>query len=169
MAVTDAPANHFRQLAWRDLLFVHARLVRQMDEALAARGLLAMEVYDVLLTLKRSPGQRLRLSDLAERVVLSRSGLTRLVDRIESAGYLRRAPVPEDRRGSYAVLLPAGDEAMRRTWEAYEGLILDHFGRHLSGEEAKRLHEIFSRMIPQEFAPADESPPVPLSVRGRRD
>lgn len=156
--------NHLRQVAWRDLLFVHARLVRTMDDALAARGLLGMDVYDVLLTLKSSPDRKLRLSELAERVVLSRSGLTRLVDRIETAGYLRREPVPEDRRGSYAVLTPAGDAALKKTWNVYEGLIIEHFGRYISGEEARLLHEIFSRMIPDDPGATK----IPLTIRGVR-
>lgn len=159
----DVPApardDALRQQAWRDLLHAHARLVRAIDEELAAAGLLSMEVYDVLLALKRAPGRRLRLSDLAERVVLSRSGLTRLVDRVEAAGLLRRAPSPEDRRGSYAVLTPAGDAAMKRTWARYEGMILRHFGRHISGDEAAILHRIFSRMLPP-----DESTPLPVTL-----
>lgn len=134
-----------------------------MDETLTRRGLIGMDVYDVLLALKRSPDRKLRLSDLADRVVLSRSGLTRLVDRIESSGWLRREPVPEDRRGSYAVLTPAGDEAMRKCWTVYEGLILEHFGRHLGDDEARQMHEMLSRMIP---AP-EESPPVQVSIRRR--
>lgn len=158
-----ASVDRFRQAAWRDLLHVHAHLVRRMDEALTRRALIGLDVYDVLLALKRSPERKLRLSDLAERVVLSRSGLTRLVDRIEAAGLLRREPVPEDRRGSYAVLTPAGDEAMRKCWAVYEGLILEHFGRHLNDDEARQMHGMLSRMIPATV----EGPPVQLGIRRR--
>lgn len=160
-ASSEERADALRQQAWRDLLHVHARLVRAIDDELAAAGLLSMEIYDVLLSLKRAPGRRLRLSELAERVVLSRSGLTRLVDRVEAAGLLRREPSPEDRRGSYAVLTPAGDAAMKRTWAKYEGMILHHFGRHLSGDEAAMLHRIFARMLPADDAASD---PVKLTV-----
>lgn len=137
-----------RQLAWGLFLNAHARLVQAIDADLANAKLLSMGWYDILLTLKRAPSGRLRLSSLAERVVLSRSGLTRLVDRLESAGFLRRETAPEDRRGAYAVLLPAGDAALARTWPAYRERIVHHFGRHLTDTEAASLRQLLQRFVP---------------------
>jgi DNA-binding MarR family transcriptional regulator len=73
----------------------------------------------VLWALYRSPGRRLRINELADQVVLSRTGMVRLVDRIEAAGLLRREPVPEDRRGAYAVITDEGVEMLRRIWPVY--------------------------------------------------
>src|ERR671921_132950 len=90
--------------AWSALLLTQARLMREMERELAASGVILPELYDVLLALDRAPDHRLRLSELADHIVLSRSGLTRLVDRLEKHGLLRREQCPEDRRGAYAVL-----------------------------------------------------------------
>ncbi len=156
--------NELRQLAWADLLHASSRLIGLMDSELTARGLLSMTWYDVLLQLKRAPDGRLRLSELSRRVVLSRSGLTRLLDRVESAGLLRRETVPQDRRGAYAVLLPAGDAALRETWEVYEGLILEHFGSKLSDAEAHTLHTVLSRLRGAEMI---ESAPMSIRIGDR--
>ncbi|MCS7034982.1 MAG: MarR family winged helix-turn-helix transcriptional regulator, partial [Phycisphaerae bacterium] len=95
---------------------------------------------------------------------LSRSGMTRLIDRLQAAGLLAREPAAEDRRGAYAVLLPAGDRAMARTWPVYESLVLEHFGAQFSDEEAKLFCEILGRLarVPH------EAKPVPLTVRRQR-
>jgi DNA-binding MarR family transcriptional regulator len=84
--------------AWRALLYAHARATQRVDAALSAAGLPPLTWYDVLWALRRAPRRRLRTGALAEEVTLSRTGLTRLIDRIERAGLLRREPVPEDRR-----------------------------------------------------------------------
>jgi DNA-binding MarR family transcriptional regulator len=97
--------------------------------------------------LDKAPEQRLRMSELSEAVVLSRSGLTRFVDRLENAGLLRREAVPGDRRGSYAVLTKEGETALRRSWPAYSQSIAEYFARHLNDAEAVQLTEILSRMI----------------------
>ena len=106
-----------------------------------------MDWYDILLALDKAPEQRLRMSELSAAVVLSRSGLTRFVDRLENAGLLRREAVPGDRRGSYAVLTEEGEAALRRSWPAYSQGITDYFARHLNDAEAVQLTEILSRMI----------------------
>jgi DNA-binding MarR family transcriptional regulator len=86
------------------------------------------------------------LRELAQQVLLSRSGLTRLVDRLEAAGLLRREPDPTDRRGAFAVLTDAGYEALRRTWPLYARGIQDHFGRYLMPEEAGVLARALQRV-----------------------
>jgi DNA-binding MarR family transcriptional regulator len=154
--------NELKQVAWAGLLHASAKLIQLMDADLAARNLLSMSWYDVLLQLKRSRDGRLRLSELADKVILSRSGLTRLIDRLEAAGYLRRETAEQDRRGAYACLLPAGDKALQKTWEIYEGLILKHFGDRLSSGEARTLHEVFSRLLSGE---PSISKPVALTIR----
>jgi len=76
--------NELRHLAWYDFLRAYATVLRKIDAELQADEALSMEWYDVLITLARAPGQRLRLSEIADRVLLSRSGITRLIDRIEA-------------------------------------------------------------------------------------
>src|SRR3712207_2736179 len=88
-------------LAWRAFLRAHAAAVGRIERDLAAdEPDLPLTWYDVLVALVGAPDHRLRLRDLADQALLSRSGLTRLVDRLERAGLLRREPDPSDRRGA---------------------------------------------------------------------
>jgi DNA-binding MarR family transcriptional regulator len=113
--------------AWRALLNAHARLTARVEAALAEAELPPLAWYDVLWPLYRAPGHRLRMGVLAAEVTLSRTGLTRLVDRIERHGLLRREPAPEDRRGSYIVLTRAGTAMLRRMWPVYERVLEESF------------------------------------------
>ena len=151
-----------RQVAWANLLHAHALLVRRMDEELAAAGVLSMEAYDVLHTLGTAPAERLRLSDLADRVVLTRSGITRLADRLERQGLLRRESCPTDRRACYAVLTDHGRAELKRTWAVYAKAIRAHFGAALTEAEAATLEAALGRIV----AAAREPEIVPLTVRG---
>jgi len=99
-----------------------------------------------LLELSGAPDGRLRMHELARAVVLSRSGLTRLVDRLEGAGLLRREPDPADRRGSYAAITEAGRATLRRMWPVYAAGIAEHFGRHLTDEETRVIASALRRV-----------------------
>jgi DNA-binding MarR family transcriptional regulator len=122
--------------AWRALLNAHARITMRAEAALADAGLPPLAWYDVLWPLYRAPGRRLRMGALASEVTLSRTGLTRLVDRIEAGGLLRREPAPEDRRGSYVVLTRAGGAMLRRMWPVYEGVLEESFAAVLRNPRA---------------------------------
>jgi DNA-binding MarR family transcriptional regulator len=135
-----------REAAWRALITAHARVVERIERALAEAGLPPSGWYDVLLELSAAPDRRLRMHELARAVVLSRSGLTRLVDRLEKAGLLVREPTPEDGRGYFAVLTDEGREMLRRMWPVYAAGIAEHFGRHLTDEEARVLAQALSRV-----------------------
>ncbi|MGH7580039.1 MAG: MarR family winged helix-turn-helix transcriptional regulator, partial [Gemmatimonadales bacterium] len=102
--------------AWRALLTAHADLTERIDAALRRAGVIPLRWYDALLCLYEAPGRRLRLAELARAALLSRSGLSRLVDRLEANGLLTREPAADDARGAYAVLTPAGLQALRRCW-----------------------------------------------------
>src|SRR3712207_1312835 len=91
-----------REEAWRSIIMAHAVVIEQIERELAEAGLPPLGWYDVLLELSVARDRRLRMHELARAVVLSRSGLTRLVDRLEKAGLLRREPDPTDRRGSFS-------------------------------------------------------------------
>jgi DNA-binding MarR family transcriptional regulator len=113
--------------AWRALLDVHRRVVGEVEAALAEAGLPPLSWYDVLWPLYGAERRRLRIGLLAEKVMLSRTGLSRLVDRLEAAGLLRREPAPEDRRGAYVALTPEGAALLRRMWPVYERVLDETF------------------------------------------
>lgn len=146
---TMSDAHH---TAWINLLRSHARLLDRINKQVTAGGEIPLEWYDVLLSLENAPDHRLRMSELAEAILLSRSGLTRLVDRLEKAGMLRREAVPTDRRGAYAVLTPEGEAVRRRTWPIYRHAITQHFARRLSEAEAETLADLLLRALPPETA-----------------
>ncbi|MEP6639194.1 MAG: MarR family winged helix-turn-helix transcriptional regulator [Chloroflexota bacterium] len=99
--------------AWRSFLTAHARITRRLDEELQAAHNLSLAEYDALLQIAHSPGRRVRMNVLAERVILSRSGITRLVDRLEASGAVERAACTTDARGQEAVLTSLGLERLR--------------------------------------------------------
>jgi DNA-binding MarR family transcriptional regulator len=106
------PAAHELH-AWRSFLRAHAAVVRRLEADLLASHGLALGVYDVLVQLVEAPGRRLRMTELAGKVLLSRSGLTRLVDRMVRDGYVCRESDPADARGVLAVMTDAGYERLR--------------------------------------------------------
>ena len=99
--------------AWRMFLHAHARVTRRLDEELQAAHGLSLAEYDALLQIAHAPGRRVRMNVLAERVVLSRSGITRLVDRLEADGSVERVACTTDARGQEAVLTHAGLARLR--------------------------------------------------------
>src|SRR5579862_9804678 len=133
--------------AWKGLLLAHAALVEQIDRDMAKADLLPLDWYDALLALEDAPRRRLKMSDLADQVLLSKSGLTRLVDRLEAKGYIKRVPCCADRRVAYAVLTDAGLEARKASWPTYRAAIHEHFAAHLTEEEAKILGSALLRFI----------------------
>ncbi|MFN8375965.1 MAG: MarR family transcriptional regulator [Anaerolineae bacterium] len=132
---------------WRLFITANARLLDTIDAEMVGAGVLPLHWYDVLVELAQAPDHRVRMSDLAQRVILSKSGLTRLVDRLEAEQLLERERSAEDRRGAYAVLTDKGLEAMRRSWKVYAQAIQERFAAHLSDEEARILSAVFQRML----------------------
>lgn len=133
--------------AWRALLTAQAAVVGRIERDLAGAGdVVPLTWYDVLLELNAAPGGRLRQRDLAREVLLTRSGISRLVDRLEGAGLLRREPNPADRRGDLVALTTAGRVALERTWPAYARGIQEHFARHLSPDEARTVATALARV-----------------------
>jgi DNA-binding MarR family transcriptional regulator len=131
--------------AWRALLDAHALLVSAIERDLANAGMPPPAWYDVLWTLERAPDGQMRIHELADAVVLSRSGLSRLLDRMEVDGLLRRANCPSDRRGAFAVITDDGIAALRRMWPVYERSIAEHFLPQL-GRDAHALRSALERV-----------------------
>lgn len=114
-SAASAPApNDPRLGAWRAFLVAHARLSRRLDDELRAEHGLTLPEYDALLQLAQAPDGRLRMSQLAEAVLLSRSGVTRLIDRLVADGFVERSTCLTDARGAEAVLTDAGLDRLRR-------------------------------------------------------
>ena len=132
---------------WPLFLTAHAVLVERIESRLAQAGLPPLAWYDVLWGLERAPDQRLRMSDLANKVVLSRSNLTRLVDRLEDAGLVERERSEEDRRGAYAVLTESGQAVRRSMWPVYAQGIRDLFESQLPDDEATIMGAMLRRLL----------------------
>lgn len=112
MTAAEVCVDDERITAFGMLLEAHAAVTTAVNRELEAVAGMPITWFEVLIRLSRSPEQRLRMSDLAAQVGLSHSGLTRLADRLIEAGLVRREACPEDRRGSFAVLTPAGAAAL---------------------------------------------------------
>jgi DNA-binding MarR family transcriptional regulator len=125
--------------AWRSVLNAHASLVARIEQALADGDLPPLAWYDVLWAVRRAPGRRVRMAELAESLTLSRGGLTKLADRLESAGLLRREHADDDRRGFYAVLTDEGDAMLRRMWPVYSRVLRESFVDAVTPAEAKAI------------------------------
>jgi DNA-binding MarR family transcriptional regulator len=134
--------------AWRGFLRVHSQLSKALDAELIREHDLPLTQYEVLLFLHDAPEGRLRMSELADGVLLSRSGLTRLVDRMERDGLLRREPCEEDARGYFAVITDAGRERFGRARATHLDGVRERFLAHFSREELGTLAELWERVAP---------------------
>src|SRR6185437_15320482 len=104
------------------------RVMGQAEHALAERGLPPLAWYDVLWALEQAPAGRLRMFELAERLVVARYNLTRIADRLVTAGLIERETCASDRRGAYCVLTRAGRQIRARMWPTYRDVIERLFG-----------------------------------------
>lgn len=129
----------------------HARLVQRVGRELAAATALPLGSYNVLRLLHEAPKCRLRLGELAKAMVLTRSGVSRLVNRLEGLGLLRREGHARDRRGLYGVLTDRGREEWRRATAVFERTVAKQFGSHLSDAEAETLSAVLGRIVTAEM------------------
>jgi DNA-binding MarR family transcriptional regulator len=116
-----------RLAPWRAFLTAHARISRKLDDELRAEHDLSLAEYDALLTIADTPDRRIRMRQLADRVLLSKSGVTRLVDRLVSDGLVTRCASPDDARGAEAVLTEAGLDRLRGASRTHLRGVVDHF------------------------------------------
>jgi DNA-binding MarR family transcriptional regulator len=131
------PEPHLR--AWQAVLTAHASVVARVEGALVEAGLPPLSWYDVLWAVRRAPGRRVRMAELADGLTLSRGGLTKLAGRLEAAGLLRREPAEDDGRGLYAVLTDAGEDMLRRMWPVYAHVLREMFVDTISADEAAAI------------------------------
>ncbi|HEY8756483.1 MAG TPA: MarR family winged helix-turn-helix transcriptional regulator [Candidatus Dormibacteraeota bacterium] len=142
---TDRP-DACRMAAWMALLDAHSRLTGRLEAELERSHGLSLAEYEVLYRLSASPGHRLRLNQLTSHARMTKSGVTRLVERLQRDGLLGTERCPSDRRGAYAVLTPEGQTAFRRAAALHLRGVQDHFGRHLDDSEAASLRDTLERV-----------------------
>jgi DNA-binding MarR family transcriptional regulator len=145
----DAPAPDpadWRVAAWRSFLRAHATVTRELERDLDNDCGMPLAWYDVLLTLAQAPERRLRMAQLADQVLLSRSGLTRLIDRLEREQLVRREPSPDDARGTYTVLTADGLHRLRHAVPAHLASVQRHWLAHFSDDELRMLGLLMSRI-----------------------
>jgi DNA-binding MarR family transcriptional regulator len=131
--------------AFRSFMTAHALLVGALERAFAQAELPPLAWHNALAALAAAPGQRMRIHELADAVALSRSGLSRLIDRMEKEQVLRRERCPNDRRGAYAVITEAGESVLDRMRPVYRETVDEHFLPHL-GDEAEPVREALDRV-----------------------
>jgi DNA-binding MarR family transcriptional regulator len=133
-------------LAWRTFLTAHATIIRRLESELEDQQSLALSDLDVLIQLQQAGGT-LRMRDLAERALLSRSGMTRRVDRLEDDGYIVRTACATDRRGSFAQLTEAGRERLVSALPSHLRGIETHFVAKLSSAELDMVRSTLSKIL----------------------
>jgi DNA-binding MarR family transcriptional regulator len=157
-AVTIPPGEHEAllseersdagQRAWRGLLRAHACLAKRLDAALDQAHGLPLSSYEVLDRLEDASAGRMRMCDLAEQAQLSRSGLTRLVDRLEREHLLERCSCEQDARGSFACLTATGRERLEEARVTHMAVVREQFFDRFSEVELSLLADMFQRVAP---------------------
>ena len=156
---TQVPQRTTPELtAWVGLLRAHASTTRRFNAELVAEHGLTLNDYEVLLHLSRADGRRLRRVDLAERILLTPSGITRLLEGLERAGYVERASCDSDARVTYAQLTDAGDDKLREAAETHVTGIREFFRGRFSKDELQALGGLLER-LPLEAADEPDCTP----------
>ena len=140
---------------WRTFLRAHATVTRRLEAELVAEHELPLPSYDVLVQLSEAPGRQLRMTELADRVLLSRSGLTRLADRLERDGLIRRQACPSDARGTLAVLTDAGLARLEVAWPTHLRGVAEHVTGRLTPEEVVELGRLLGKLVGNGPLPED--------------
>lgn len=140
--------------AWGGFLRTHARLVQQMTDDLEHAHGMTLNTYDVLRQLAVAPGERLRMSTLADRVMLTRPGLTGVVNRLQEAGLVSRSRVAADGRGLVAQLTPLGRRRLRAAHATHVASIRRLFGDRLDRDDLRALRRAWEKLAADQHAPS---------------
>jgi DNA-binding MarR family transcriptional regulator len=139
------PFTDHELAAWRGMLQAHARVTRALDAQMRAGHGLSLSAYEVLMFLADAPGRRLRMTEIAERVLLTRSGCTRLVDRLVELGYATRCAAENDGRGLYAQLTETGATALDAARRTHRQGVRHYFLDRLTVTDQLALADIWTR------------------------
>lgn len=159
LAAADAAALHpaidpgpeldkLEHRAWRACLYKHALVARLLEADLMARSSLPLAEFDVLFQIAMTDGQRLRMNELADRVLLSRAGITRLVDRLVEDGLVERVKCASDARGAFAALTDRGRERLEEARPGHLAAVKRYFIDTFSRAELEILAELMERSVP---------------------
>ncbi|WP_243710750.1 MarR family winged helix-turn-helix transcriptional regulator [Actinomadura sp. KC216] len=144
--MTNGALSATELTVWRAMLRAQARISRRLQADLLDRHDLALGSYEVLMHLGEAPGGRLRMNDLADRVLLSRSGLTRLVDRLQREGLVVRQTCASDARGLFAVLTAAGRARLAEATPTYRQGVRDYVLSRLDEPDLRTLGAILDKL-----------------------
>lgn len=133
--------------AWLNLIQAHEAISAGLEEALERATGLSLAEHEVLVRLTDDPEGRLRMLDLSGLVLLSKSGMTRLIDRMADAGLVERQACPTDRRVVYAAITPKGRRLLGETTPVFLSGVQDHFSKHLSEADVKALRRILRKLL----------------------
>jgi DNA-binding MarR family transcriptional regulator len=136
-----------RVSAWRSLLLAQAKVLAAIEDDLARAGQIPLSWYDVLLELNAAPDQRMRMAEVADHVVLSRTRVSRLVDELQAEGLVERRRSPEDGRVTWACITAAGRVALRKAAPHYLASIEVHFTALLSERERSAITRALGRVV----------------------
>ena len=131
---------------WEYFLRLNAEIVSRIEKRLSSAGQIPLTWYDVLLVVNDAPSGSLRMSEIADKIVLSRSALTRSVDKLVDEGFLRREKCPEDRRGAIAIITEKGKQALDQAWPVYREGVKDLFARGLEESDLRSLLRVFEKV-----------------------
>jgi len=132
--------------AWRQLLVCHARIIRLIEREFESLGLVSFTFYDILLHLRHAPNRAMRFREINGEVVLSRSALSRCLDRMAGEGLVAKLDCPEDPRGLILRITTKGEAELKKAWPVYRDLIVNLFGRHFTEEELDFLAQRFAKV-----------------------
>jgi DNA-binding MarR family transcriptional regulator len=155
VTTTRARLSEAQLGAWRVFLRAHSQITRRLEQELLAEHDLPLASYEVLLHLAEAPGGMLRMTDLADRVLLSRSGLTRLVDRLEREGLVARTSCPSDARGTNALLTEAGRDRLRDAAPTHLRGVAEHVTDRLTADEVDQLRTLMSKLLLDPVSPPE--------------
>ena len=133
--------------AWRGVLFAQARVVRALEADMLEQHGLPITWFDLLSRLSDAPHQRMRMHELEEASLFTRSGITALADRLENAGLVRRERSAEDRRGVYLAITEAGLDKFAEVWPDHRRSIESHFGKYLNAEDTQALRTATKKIL----------------------
>jgi len=145
--------------AWRGLIRLREAVMREIDRRLRHEGLISLADYGVLITLVTAPGLRLRMSDLGAQRMLTPSGITRVVVRLEEQGLVRREPDPADGRAAFAALTRSGLEALRLAQVIHHATVRELYLDRLTQHELDRLARLLEKALPGVVSASAWPPP----------
>lgn len=144
-------------MVWRDLLAYHSEALFRTERDLKAAGAIPLAAYDVLIELETVPDKKLRLYDLSEACLLTKSGISKIVNTLEKQGFIKRERCNDDKRGFFAVITEKGSFAVRKAWIVYKQSIAHYFSSSLSTAETTQLGHLMAKLrkgLPKNFMTA---------------